>query len=75
MRHITAREAGLITLLEPLLNPIWSRLLAPESEPFTVWMACGALGILGALGARYCLAKGGPGLEGTEQPPAKSGLG
>jgi len=76
LRHIPAREAGLITLLEPLLNPIWSRLLAPESEPFTVWMACGALGILGALGARYCLAKGGPDSEESmEQPPAKSGLG
>jgi drug/metabolite transporter (DMT)-like permease len=56
LRHISAREAGLITLLEPLLNPVWSRLLAPQSEPITVWMVCGALGILGALGARYWLA-------------------
>jgi drug/metabolite transporter (DMT)-like permease len=56
LRHISAREAGLITLLEPLLNPVWSRLLAPQSEPVTVWMVCGALGILGALGARYWLA-------------------
>jgi len=70
LRHISAREAGLITLLEPLLNPVWSRLLAPESEPVTVWMVCGALGILGALGARYWLAKGVTGSEGTEKLPA-----
>lgn len=57
LRHIPAREAGLITLLEPLLNPIWSRLLAPESEPITGWMICGALAILGALVARYWLAE------------------
>jgi drug/metabolite transporter (DMT)-like permease len=61
LRYVPAREAGLITLLEPLLNPIWSRLLAPESEPVTVWMICGALGILGALVARYWLA--GPGKQ------------
>ena len=63
LRYVPAREAGLITLLEPLLNPIWSRLLAPESEPVTVWMICGALGILGALVARYWLAGTG------KQPP------
>lgn len=67
LRHIPAREAGLITLLEPLLNPIWSRLLAPESEPVTVWMICGALGILGALGARYWL---GGGKSGKQTSPA-----
>ncbi len=68
LRHIPAREAGLITLLEPLLNPVWSRLLAPESEPVTVWMICGALGILGALGARYLL--GGNEKETSKAPVA-----
>lgn len=53
LRHVPAREAGLITLLEPLLNPVWSRLLAREAEPITPWMLLGALGILGALVVRY----------------------
>ena len=59
LRHVSAREAGLITLLEPLLNPVWARLLAPESEPVTLWMALGGLGILGALVARYALGSSG----------------
>lgn len=53
LRHVPAREAGLITLLEPLLNPLWSRLLAPKAEPVTPWMILGALGILAALLVRY----------------------
>ena len=53
LRHVPAREAGLITLLEPLLNPVWSRLLARDAEPITPWMVLGALGILGALVVRY----------------------
>ena len=53
LRHVPAREAGLITLLEPLLNPVWSRLLARDAEPITPWMLMGTLGILGALVVRY----------------------
>jgi len=49
LRVVPAREASLITLLEPLLNPVWSRLLAKDAEPVTIWLLLGALGILGAL--------------------------
>ena len=47
------QEAGAITLLEPLLNPIWAYLVSPATEtpPPTTYLG-GAL-ILGALAWRY----------------------
>jgi drug/metabolite transporter (DMT)-like permease len=53
LRVISPQEAGMITLLEPLLNPVWAYLVAPDTEvprPYT--LAGGAL-ILGALAWRY----------------------
>jgi drug/metabolite transporter (DMT)-like permease len=53
LRVISPQEAGMITLLEPLLNPVWAYLVAPQTEvprPYT--LAGGAL-ILGALAWRY----------------------
>ena len=32
VRVVSAQEAGAITLLEPLLNPLWAYLVAPEVE-------------------------------------------
>jgi drug/metabolite transporter (DMT)-like permease len=53
LRIVSAQEAGAITLLEPLLNPLWAFLVAPETEtPGWPTFAGGAL-ILGGLAWRY----------------------
>jgi drug/metabolite transporter, DME family len=53
LRSVSAQEAGAITLLEPLLNPVWAYLISPETDtpPGTTWIG-GAL-IIGALAYRY----------------------
>lgn len=51
LRVVSPQEAGTITLLEPLLNPLWAYLVVGEKpSPFT--FAGGAF-ILGALAWRY----------------------
>jgi drug/metabolite transporter (DMT)-like permease len=53
LRSVSPQEAGTITLLEPLLNPVWAYLVSPQTEapsPFT-WV--GGAFILGALAWRY----------------------
>jgi drug/metabolite transporter (DMT)-like permease len=53
LRVVSAQEAGAITLLEPLLNPVWAFLVAPETEtPGWPTLVGGAL-ILGGLAWRY----------------------
>jgi drug/metabolite transporter (DMT)-like permease len=53
LRSVSPQEAGTITLLEPILNPLWAYLISPETEtpPPTTWI--GGLLILGALAWRY----------------------
>ncbi len=51
LRAVSPQEAGTITLLEPLLNPLWTYLIAGE-RPATETFVGGAL-ILGALLWRY----------------------
>lgn len=51
LRTVTAQEAGIITLLEPLLNPVWAYLVSGE-QPSGFTLAGGAF-ILGALVWRY----------------------
>jgi DME family drug/metabolite transporter len=53
LRSLSAQEAGIITLLEPVLNPMWAYLIAPDKETPTVWTVIGGLLLLGALGWRY----------------------
>jgi drug/metabolite transporter (DMT)-like permease len=51
LRTVSPQEAGTITLLEPILNPLWTYLAAGEKpSPFTL---LGGLFILGALVWRY----------------------
>ena len=51
LRSVSPQEAGTITLLEPLLNPLWAYLVASElPSPFTL---VGGAFILGALLWRY----------------------
>ena len=51
LRSVSPQEAGTITLIEPLLNPLWAYLISGE-EPSGYTLAGGAF-ILGALAWRY----------------------
>jgi drug/metabolite transporter (DMT)-like permease len=53
LRTVSAQEAGIITLIEPLLNPVWAYLITPATDTPTVAMLIGGLMILGALVWRY----------------------
>jgi drug/metabolite transporter (DMT)-like permease len=53
LRVVSPQEAGTITLLEPLLNPVWAYLVAPESEVPSRLTLIGGLFIIGALAWRY----------------------
>jgi drug/metabolite transporter (DMT)-like permease len=51
LRSVSPQEAGAITLLEPILNPLWAFLVAKEVPPLAT--VFGGLFILGALAWRY----------------------
>jgi len=51
MQTVTPQEAGVITLLEPVLNPLWVLLL--WHEPVAGATVVGGLFILSGLGVRY----------------------
>ena len=53
LRVVSAQEAGTITLLEPLLNPLWAYLVSPKTEtpPWSTYVG-GAI-ILATLAWRY----------------------
>jgi drug/metabolite transporter, DME family len=53
LRTVNPQEAGAITLLEPLLNPVWAYLVSPETDTpvSSTWVGGGL--ILGALAYRY----------------------
>ena len=53
LRSVSPQEAGAISLLEPLLNPLWAYLISPETDtpPRATWI--GGAFILGALAYRY----------------------
>ena len=53
LRTVSPQEAGAITLLEPMLNPLWAYLISPETDtpPDSTWL--GGTLILGALAYRY----------------------
>lgn len=54
LRVVSPQEAGAITLLEPILNPIWAYLIAPETEtPRSVFTYIGGALIVGGLAWRY----------------------
>jgi DME family drug/metabolite transporter len=53
LRVVSPQEAGFITLLEPVLNPVWAYLIAPDRETPTVWTWVGGGVLLAALGWRY----------------------
>jgi drug/metabolite transporter (DMT)-like permease len=51
LRGVSPQEAGTITLLEPLVNPLWAYLVSGETPGWTT--AAGGAFILGALAWRY----------------------
>jgi drug/metabolite transporter (DMT)-like permease len=53
LRTVSPQEAALITLLEPLLNPVWAYMITPEKDTPNGWMFCGGGLILFALVWRY----------------------
>ena len=55
--RVSAQEAALITLIEPLLNPVWAYLITPAKDTPNVWMFTGGALILVALLWRYLPAK------------------
>ena len=61
LRVVSPQEAGTITLLEPILNPIWAYLVSPRTEVPSVWTCVGGAVILGALAWRYWPRRRGPG--------------
>jgi drug/metabolite transporter (DMT)-like permease len=53
LRSVSPQEAGAITLLEPVLNPLWAYLISPATDTPTVYTAAGGVLIIGALSYRY----------------------
>jgi len=53
LRVVSPQEAGVITLLEPLLNPVWAYLVAPETETPSSFTFLGGALILSGLAWRY----------------------
>lgn len=58
LRVLSPQEAGIITLIEPLLNPLWAYMMTPEKDAPTVPMVLGGGLILAALAWRYVPARG-----------------
>src|SRR5262249_3508602 len=58
-RVVSRQEAGTITLLEPLVNPLWAYLVWPEEAPPPLTYVGGAF-ILGALAWRYWPRRAAP---------------
>jgi drug/metabolite transporter (DMT)-like permease len=53
LRAVSSQEAAIITLIEPLLNPVWAYLITPEKDTPTPAMLLGGGLILFALIWRY----------------------
>jgi DME family drug/metabolite transporter len=53
LRSISPQEAGAITLLEPVLNPLWAYLVSPETETPAMATVLGGALIVGGLAWRY----------------------
>lgn len=68
LRSVSAQEAGTLTLLEPILNPLWAYLVSPATEvPHPLTLVGGAV-ILGALAWRYWPSGRREGERGASAP-------
>lgn len=57
LRRLSAQEVGTLSLIDPLLNPLWAYLVSPATETPTLWTLAGGACILGALAWRYWPAR------------------
>jgi hypothetical protein len=57
LRTVSPQEAAIITLIEPLLNPVWAFLITPHKDTPNVWMLTGGGLILFALVWKYVPSK------------------
>jgi DME family drug/metabolite transporter len=53
LRRLSPQEVGTLTLIEPVLNPLWAYLVSPATETPTLWTFAGGACIVGALVWRY----------------------
>ena len=53
LQRVSAQEAGTLTLLEPLLNPVWAFLVVPGIETPTAATLVGGAFILAGIAVRY----------------------
>src|SRR5262245_14718392 len=53
LRRVSPQEAGMLTLLEPLLNPLWAYLVSPATQTPLWYTWVGGAFILAALAWRY----------------------
>jgi|SRR5579883_597793 len=53
LQSVSPQEAGIITLLEPVLNPVWAYLITSGREAPTPWTLAGGGVLLAALAWRY----------------------
>ncbi|MGH7224936.1 MAG: DMT family transporter, partial [Gemmataceae bacterium] len=53
LRRLSAQEVGTLSLIDPMLNPLWAYLVSPKTETPTVWTLVGGACIVGALVWRY----------------------
>jgi drug/metabolite transporter (DMT)-like permease len=60
LRTVSPQEAAIITLIEPLLNPVWAFLITPEKDTPNVWMFTGGGLILFALVWKYVPTRKSP---------------
>lgn len=53
LKSVSSQEAGALTLIEPLLVPVWASFVAPEKEKMSVFIFVGGALILLGLACRY----------------------
>lgn len=61
LQSVGPQEAGVITLLEPILNPLWAYLVSPDTEGIDPLTFAGGAVIVGALAYRYWPRRQGKG--------------
>lgn len=53
LRRLSAQEVATLSLIDPVLNPLWAYLVSPATETPTLWTLAGGACIIGALAWRY----------------------
>lgn len=61
LRQVPSFEAGLLTLIEPTLNPVWAYWISPDTERPSPATFIGGMLILGTLAIRYWPKRSSPG--------------